>query len=195
MADNEIINGYEAVSSVQVGPKRMILAIHPDANEKNRYMKCIGTESELFRQYESVMMSKDYCEIVKLFADDIKAEAVILESKRRAIGMENPDCLTKADLIPVSYTDRIVGKVVAIDEKVLYDGCRDISHQLFLVNGGFGAEASSRGSACMSTNLYTGKGDRIERQEIIGIVPEDKLPDFAKKTIAKIKNRQERDDR
>lgn len=195
MADKETINGYESVSSVQVGEKRMILAIHPDKNEKNRYMKCICTENELFRRYESVLMSNDYCEIVKLFADNIKAEAVILDSKRRAIGMEKTDCLTREELLPVSYTDRIVGKVVAIDEKYLYDGYKDISHQLYLVNGGFGAEASSRGSACMSTNLFTGKGDRIERQQIIGIVPEDKLPDFARKTISNIRNKQERDDR
>lgn len=193
--DKEIISGYEAVSSVQVGSKRMIFGIHTDKNEKNRYMKCISTEDELFRRYDEVLVSNDYFEIMKFFADDIKAEAVILESNRRAIGVSNPDCFMQTDLIPVSYSDRIVGKVVAIDEKYLHDGYKDISHQLYLVRGGFGAEASSRGSACMSVNLYTGKNDRIERYEVIGIVPDDKLPDFARKTISNIKNKQERDER
>lgn len=66
------------------------------------------------------------------------------------------------------------------------------------VTGGFGAEANSRGHACYCTNLYSGAVCRIERPYVLGIVPEDRLPDFAKKTLASCrtpKTKTEREER
>ena len=75
------------------------------------------------------------------------------------------------------------------------DGQKDIAHQLYYAERGNGVYAESRGNGCFSWNLYTGEKERIERYEIIGIVPEDKLPDFAKKTLEKIKEEREREER
>ena len=68
------------------------------------------------------------------------------------------------------------------------DGYKDISHQLYLTDGGFGAEGGGRGRACFCWDLYSQERDRIERPEVIGIVPPEKLPDFAKATLAKIES-------
>lgn len=51
---------------------------------------------------------------------------------------------------------------------------------------GFGAEANSRGSACYGWNLCRRKYERIERSEVMGIVPESLLPYVAKQTLEDI---------
>ena len=56
------------------------------------------------------------------------------------------------------------------------------------VDSGFGVEANSRGRACYGWDLYRRKRVRINRPQVLGIVPEDKLPDFAKKTLADIQS-------
>lgn len=192
--EKEIINGYEVDSSVWVGNKRIIFAIHPDEKEECRYLKCIASQQDIFTRYENIVISNDYFNIMKQFADDISAETIVLENEERAIGMDDVSCLKVADLTPVSGSDSIKNRVVAIGEKHLVDGYKNISHQLYYVNSGFGVEPNSRGRACYGWNLYSGKKVRIERPYVIGIVPEDKMPDFAKKTLEKIKSEIKRED-
>lgn len=68
----------------------------------------------------------------------------------------------------------------------LSEGCRNIGNQLYYIVGGFGAEANSRGSACYGWNLCRRKYERIERSEVMGIVPESLLPYVAKQTLEDI---------
>lgn len=191
--EKEVIEGYEVRHSIEFGNRRVIFAVHPDEKEEMPYLKCISTENGLVRVFESAVVSDNYDEIMKLFADDVKAEAIILENERRAINLPDVSCIKRGEIPYVGYDVSLIGQVVAIDKKHLNDGFKDIAHQLFYVTGGNGAQANARGSACFCVNLYTGNHGRIERYQVIGIVPEDKLPDFAKKTVEKerIKNTRE----
>ena len=188
--EKEIINEhYEVVSSMYIGGKRMILAISNDKEEQYPYLKCIYTENELFGTYESVIASDSYPEAIKLYADDIKAEAVQLELNQRAMGDAALPCYKPDEVRPVYFTDNIIGKVVAVEEKYLSDGYKDRGHQLYYVVGGSGAYPNSRGQACFSYDLYNGKKERIERYEVMGYMREDELPEFAKKTLETVKER------
>ena len=188
--EKEIINEhYEVVSSMNIGGKRMILAVSNDKEEQYPYLKCIYTENELFGTYESVIASDSYPEAIKLYADDIKAEAVQLELNHRAMGDAALPCYKPDEVRPVYFTDNIIGKVVAVEEKYLSDGYKDRGHQLYYVVGGSGAYPNSRGQACFSYDLYNGKKERIERYEVMGYMREDELPEFAKKTLETVKER------
>ena len=188
--EKEIINEhYEVVSSMNIGGKRMILAVSNDKEEQYPYLKCIYTENELFGTYESVIASDSYPEAIKLYADDIKAEAVQLELNQRAMGDAALPCYKPDEVRPVYFTDNIIGKVVAVEEKYLSNGYKDRGHQLYYVVGGSGAYPNSRGQACFSYDLYNGKKERIERYEIMGYMREDELPEFAKKTLETVKER------
>lgn len=188
--EKEIINEhYEVVSSMNIGGKRMILAVSNDKEEQYPYLKCIYTENELFGTYESVIASDSYPEAIKLYADDIKAEAVQLELNQRAMGDAALPCYKPDEVRPVYFTDNIIGKVVAVEEKYLSDGYKDRGHQLYYVVGGSGAYPNSRGQACFSYNLYDGKKERVERYEVMGYMREDELPEFAKKTLETVKER------
>lgn len=194
--EKEIINEhYEIVSSMNIGGKRMILAVSNDKEEQYPYLKCIYTENELFGTYESVIASDSYPEAIKLYADDIKAEAVQLELNQREMGDAALPCYKGDEVRPVYFTDSIIGKVVAIEEKYLSAGYKDRGHQLYYVVGGSGAYPNSRGQACFSYNLYDGKKERVERYEVMGYMREDELPEFAQKTLATVKerNRKEKD--
>ena len=185
--EKEIVEGYEIKYSIQVGGKRFAFGIHVDPNHKDKYFEGVITHHDIFLNYEGYA-SDDYYEIMHRLIDRMTKELQRMEQKREAIGMKDISCLKREDLIPVSGDESIVGKVVAIDEKYLHDGYKDISHQLYLTDGGFGAEGGGRGRACFCWNLYSQERDRIERPEVIGIVPSEKLPDFAKVTLAKIES-------
>ena len=188
--EKEIINEhYEVVSSMNIGGKRMILAVSNDKEEQYPYLKCIYTENELFGTYESVIASDSYPEAIKLYADDIKAEAVQLELNQRAMGDAALPCYKPDEVRPVYFTDNIIGKVVAVEEKYLSNGYKDRGHQLYYVVGGSGAYPNSRGQACFSYDLYNGKKERVERYEVMGYMREEELPEFAKKTLETVKER------
>ena len=185
--EKEIIEGYEIKYSMKVGGKRFAFGIHQDPKHKDKYFEGVITYNDIFVNYEGYA-SDDYFEIMHRLIDRMSKELECMEQKRNAIGMDDVSCFKREDLIPVSGDESIVGKVVAIDEKYLNDGYKDIAHQLYLTDGGFGAEGGGRGRACFCWDLYSQERDRIERYEVIGIVPPEKLPDFAKATLKKIES-------
>ena len=180
-----MINDYAVKNEVFVGNRRYLFAVHTDEKEPQRFLKCQCYDDELFRHYVNAVTSNDFVECMKLYLADISAAVEKVEKDRAAIGLEDISCLKGSDLLSASRDKNIEGKVVAIGEKWLCDGFKDISHQLYFVKGGNGAQSNSRGNACFSINLYTGEDTRIERYEVLGEVPEDKIPDFAKEHLAK----------
>lgn len=196
--EKEIIAGYTVRISLWIGNKRLIYARSDNPQEQNPYMKCICTQNGLLMEYTDALCSDRYEEIMKLFAEDLRAEAVRLEAEKSAKGDAVAPCFGKDDVEPAPYDRSIKGRVVALKPDALDDSYRDLSDQLNYVTGGFGAEANSRGHACYCTNLYSGAVCRIERPYVLGIVPEDRLPDFAKKTLASCrtpKTKTEREER
>ena len=195
--EKEVIAGYTVQTSLWIGDKRMIYARSDNPQEPHPYMKCICTQNGLLTEYTDALCSDRYEEVMKRFAEDLRAEAVRLEAEKSAKGDAAAPCFGKDDVEPAPYDRSIKGRVVALKPDALDDSYRDLSGQLYYVTGGFGAEASSRGRACYCTNLYSGAACRIERPYVLGIVPEEKLPDFAKKTLAncrayKIREQEER---
>ena len=84
--EKEIIEGYTVQASVNIGNKRIIYAKDETEKMEMPYMKCIAIPNELFTRYEDAVISDSFEEIMKLFADDIKAEAIIIETENRARG-------------------------------------------------------------------------------------------------------------
>lgn len=180
----EMINDYAVKNEVFIGNRRYLFAVHTDEKEPQRFLKCQCYDDELFRHYVNAVTSNDFVECMKLYLADISAAVEKVEKDRAAIGLDDISCLKGSDLLSASREKNIEGKVVAIGEKWLCDGFKDISHQLYFVKGGNGAQSNSRGNACFSINLYTGEDTRIERYEVLGEVPEDKIPEFAKEHLA-----------
>lgn len=116
--EKEIIEGYTVQTSVNIGNKRIIYAKDETEKMEMPYMKCIAIPNELFTRYEDAVISDSFEEIMKLFADDIKAEAIIIETENRARGANELPPFKSSDLI-ADRDECIEGKVVAINPSYL----------------------------------------------------------------------------
>lgn len=191
MDEKEVLNGYVIDVAMWIGHKRVCFGIAEDQNTEYPYMMCVyESEGYMFPMCDKLHCFDNYPEALHALASKINECAKELEDRRAAIvGVDDPSCLTAEDVITVSWEDSIKGRIVAVEEKSMLHGFRDIAHQLYYVNSGFGVEAKSRGRACYGWNLYTGEKVRIDRPDVMGIVPENKLPEFAKKTLKTVKEK------
>ena len=173
------IGEYTVLSAVNVGEKEIILASNEQSTDGEKYLCGFVERNDLFELYSECMVSDDYIEIVHLFGSRVANEAELFREQVEKLDIPVA-VITEADCIPDHYTKDINGKIIAIDPKVLKPEFRRADRQLYLVTGGFGASANSRGSAVFCTNLHTGESTRYERMDIMGEVKPDCMSDWAK---------------
>ena len=192
--EREIINGYAVDSSIWVGTQRICFGISEDQKEEYPYMVCaFESEGYVLPMCNKMSCYDEFTEALNAYAKKISECAKVIDERRVALEVDDPACLKAEDVEAAPWDISIRNKVVALNERSITHGFRDIAHQLFYVYSGFGVEAKSRGRACYGWNLYTGEKCRIERPDVMGVVHEDKLPDFAKKMLAVVKEKAERE--
>ena len=173
------IGEYTVLSAVNVGEKEIILASNEQSTDGEKYLCGFVERNDLFELCSECMVSDDYIEIVHLFGSRVANEAELFREQVEKLDIPVA-VITEADCILDHYTKDINGKIIAIDPKVLKPEFRRADRQLYLVTGGFGASANSRGSAVFCTNLHTGESTRYERMDIMGEVKSECMPDWAK---------------
>ena len=89
------------------------------------------------------------------------------------------------DTIKDSYLESYVGKVVILREKYFKEEYRKPEYQLFLAQTGFGCEPDKIGRAVYGTFLYDGEYCRVERNDVLGVIKEERMPEWAKSALAK----------
>lgn len=188
------IGEYTVLSAVDVGEKEIILASNEQSTDGEKYLCGFVERNDLFELCSECMVSDDYIEIVHLFGSRVANEAELF--RERVEKLDIPVAvITEADCIPDHYTKDINGKIIAIDPKVLKPEFRRTDRQLYLVTGGFGASANSRGSAVFCTNLHTGESTRYERMDIMGEVKPECMPDWAKEKAQELSRSKRHNDK
>lgn len=175
---------YEITTALHIGDSEVVIGENTKDNG-SRYMLALCKKNELFAQYQVIQNSDDYPEIVKAFGEQVAKQAEQVQEEIKGLGIP-VTLITKEDCIPDDYRQNINGKVVAINPDMLRNEYRRADRQLYLVTGGFGAEANSRGSAVFCKNLHTGESTRFERRDVMGEVNPDRLPDWAKEKIKEL---------
>lgn len=193
--EKEIIEGYVVKHSVNIGHKRIVFGVSYDENEQHRYMKCKVRTGSFFEHYENAIAGNDYVDVMRLFIKDIADTIEEIDKERASFGLDDVSCLKPDELIPFGEDDDLRGKVLAYKPDVLMDEYRDITNQLYLMESGYGALTAKHHKSCTARNLRTGEKQRVYRYEFAGIVPDDKIPDFAKNTLEKIKQEKKKDER
>lgn len=173
---------YEIIQAFHIGDREIVIGEDINAKPEERYMCAYCQQNEIAALYNSVMVSDDYCEIVKLFADRLSEQAEKTRTELSAPKLQGIDVtpLTSKDCTPVSYDDDLHGKIVVIRPGVLRREYQLATRQLKLCIGGFGASPHSRGSACFCVDLYSGKSSRYERRDVLGTLEPERLPQWAK---------------
>ena len=178
----EVIGDYEVLASVHVGEKEVVIGEKEPNNDGLRFMCGYMERTDIFNLCNECVYSDDYIEIAHLFGSRIKEAAELFKNKVKELGIP-VTVITEKDCIPDHYSHDINGKVIAIDPKVLKPEFQRADKQLYLVTGGFGASANSRGSAVFCTNLLTGKSTRYERMDVMGEVKPECMPEWAKRKL------------
>lgn len=180
--DKRMAGDYEITASVSIGRKEIVLGVNENNTDGQKYMCAYGERNELFELFNNALASDIYPEIVEIFGKRVteEAEKVRMEIESLSIPL---DVITDADCFPDHYQNDLNGKVIAIDSKILKPEFQRADRQLYLVTGGFGAAANSRGSAVFCKNLYDGKTTRYERMDVIGEVKPECMPEWAKEKL------------
>ena len=180
--DRRMAGDYEIIHAFHIGDKEIVIGENIEADDDERYMCAFCEKNEIMERYSDVIASDDFCEVAKLYADRLSEQA---EKTRQATftpkfqGIDTTP-LTEADCTPITADDYIKGKLSVIKQDALRQEYRMSTHQLKICTGGFGSHPHSRGSACFCVDLYNGQHSRFEREDVLGTVTEEQLPQWAK---------------
>lgn len=181
--EKRMANDYEITQAVHIEDKEVVFGVD-DKNEFDLKYLCAYYESnDLLGQYFDCLVSTDYVEIMKLFAERISKQCDLVRAEQEKVTVPL-EMITSEQCILDDYKKSIEGKIIVIRPEVLRHEYQTADHQLWLCTGGFGAAANSRGSACFCTNLYSGKETRWERRDVMGEMKV--LPDWAKERLAAV---------
>lgn len=88
--------------------------------------------------------------------------------------------------LPDDHMQDYTGKVVVINPHIFKDQYKTPEDQLFLAEGGFGARPNSRGRKVFGTFLKDGSKTHYAREDIIGVLKDELLPEWAQEKVAQL---------
>ncbi len=95
---------------------------------------------------------------------------------------------TMEDCIKDSYyKEDYEGKIIVMRPEVLKDQYRDERFQLWLGGSGFGCDPSLRGRAVFATCLYDNEHAEWRRENFLGTIKPEVLPDWARLKLSQMK--------
>lgn len=83
------------------------------------------------------------------------------------------------------------GKVLVMKPSTLKESCWTPQNQLWLATGGFGCGPKASGRAVYATCLGDGEKTRWNREDFIGVIRDEQLPDWAREQLEKLRNGEE----
>lgn len=184
--EKRMVDTYEVKHAIHVGDKEILFVVDEKKTDCP-YMVCNCTwDNPLgMDHYYNAVGSADYLEMMTEFTDRVQAQLEAVKAERGKITVPVKP-FTLEHCIPNDNGQNIENKVVVIRPERLRPEYCTADKQLVLVTGGFGAHANSRGRAVYSTNLYSGKESRWNREDILGIVKPEYIPDWAKERLKQI---------
>jgi ribosome-associated translation inhibitor RaiA len=179
-------NGYEELHEIQINGRLVFLGENPGAEEQ--YMVGEFKNDNPLGLYESTWagLTNDYLEALDKFNDFLEDNINIVKTERESRDkMHSVEhiMLTAVHCVPNGLNEDLTGKVIIIKPEVLTPEFRRSDHQLKICTGGFGANPNSRGNAVFCTDLFSDKGSRFERHDVLGVADTQRLPEWAVRKI------------
>ena len=203
--EKRMIGDYEVLTSIMIGDSEVALCQNPNAPKDEVFLCGYIENNGLFERLTNCIVSFSYAESAQDFGERVAAKAKEVQKELEHIGKNVGDDseLTAKDCIPDSIENCIEGKIIVIRGDLLRPEYKRASNQLLLCTGGFGAQSSPRGRTCFATRLYDAKQIQCRREDVLGIMPEENLPEWAKNGLEAIrmkstqihKNKETRGDR
>jgi hypothetical protein len=180
---------WEIIHALHIGDKEVVFGENTTNLCTERYMCAYCRSDDLFQEYSECKGGDDYLEIMQIYAERIKGQVEAVKAEIVRVTVPTTP-ITASECYSNDLSKSIDGLIVAIRTDVLRREYRTAQHQLILVDGGFGANANSRGSAVFGYNLYFGEHSRYERRDVLGEVKPEHIPTWAHEKAAQLKERQ-----
>lgn len=178
--EKRMADTYEVKHAIHVGDKEILFAVD-DRKTHCPYIVCncswdnpLGIDC-----FTEAAGSADYLEMMTEFISRVTAQLETAKAEKNKITVPLQP-FTLEHCTPNDYGESIENKVVVIRAECLRPEYRTADRQLVLATGGFGAHANARGRAVYIVNLYSGREARWNREDILGIVKPEYMPDWAK---------------
>jgi hypothetical protein len=187
--EKRMVDSYEIKHAIHIGDKEVLFGVD-DTNTQTPYMVCSCTQDNPLGvdQYFNATGSTDYLEMMTEFISRVTTQIEAIKAERDVISVPL-EPFTAEHCAPNDYRESIENKVVVIRPERLRPEYRTVNNQLVLAMGGFGSYANSRGRAVYTVNLYSGKEDRWNREDILGPIKDTCMPDWAKERLHQIQAR------
>ena len=189
MNNKRMIGDYTILNSIYVGHKEIAICENQNSAKSERYLCCYIEKELVFERYTEIVVSDDFAKITKIFGERIveAADEIIkeLEVANEQVGQNSE--ITSSDCIPVTLEDSIENKIVVIKGDRLRPEFRQATYQLMRCTGGFGSRSNARGRVCHCISLFDGRAISYYRSDILGVIDQEKLPEWAKNGLESAK--------
>lgn len=185
--EKRMVDTYEIKHAIHVGDKEILFGVD-NGKIDCPYMVCSCTwDNPLgIDHYFNAVGSADYLEMMSEFTSRVAAQLDTVKSEQSKITVPLKP-LTLEHCLLYDSSQNLENKVAVIQPERLCPEYRTADKQLVLVTGGFGAHANSRGRAVYTINLYSGKESRWNREDILGVIKPECMPDWANERLKQIK--------
>ena len=185
MDEKRTIDGYAVLHAIRIDGAEQIVA---EKDSRYRLYRGERVSTLGIEEYTTVFENRDYLKTMREFTRRINVALDGLDLDRVYRGSPLVDYpLSAEDCVPGGMDADLQGKVMAVRGEILSPEYRACSLLLMLATGGFGCSPNVRGQSVFAKNLYSGEENRWSRSDILGVVEENALPDWAKEKLAKLR--------
>ncbi len=186
--ENEVkrmAGSYEVEQSIHIGKKEVVFGV--DRKEEYPFLVCYCTYDNPMSMAwaEDAAGFDNYLEAMQEFLDRVQCQMNLVRAEQKKYTCDLTP-FTIEDCIPDNRKESVVGKVVVINAEVNRYEYRHSIYQLVLADGGNGA-LGGRGQAVFGTCLADGKRARWERYNVLGEIKPERMPEWAKEALAKVR--------
>ncbi len=187
--EKRMIGDYTVLQAFRIGEYEIALCENRDAPRDEVFLCGYVENNGLYERLSDCMASDSYADVASIFGERIaeRAEEVQKEIEHVRTNVGDDSEITQKDCVPDCPENCIEGKIVVLRGDLLRPEYKRASNQLLLCTGGFGAQANARGRTCFARRLYDAGQTQLRREDILGIMPEDKLPEWAKSGLEAIR--------
>ena len=186
----KMIDSYSIEQSIFIGDKEVLYGV--DKTKEYLLMVCYCTyDNPLSASWAiEAIGSDDYLEAMQVFVDRVQKQIELTKEAHAKFGFDMTP-FTVEQCIPDNKRKSIVGKVVVINAEPKRYEYQHSAYQLVFADGGNGA-TGGRGQTVFGTSLSDEHRARWERYDVLGEIKPEYMPDWAKESLAKLKQQEKK---
>ena len=168
----------------EFGFKRVGFVLASTVRDLERLPVCgLSDESREWAHGFNLTPDNDYGHYYYVDTADVLLDQFIQQTRDayQALGLFN-----RTDCESGMYDANVQGKVLVMKPDTLRESCWSQANQLWLAEGGFGCAPESSGRAIYATCLADGEKTRWNREDFIGVLDRQHLPDWAERKLEEI---------